>query len=63
MKGLCWIPAFLAVVLIGVSDVQAEQVVFSEIMYHPPGTLPEYIEVCNNTATPLDIADWRRLTA
>ncbi len=59
MKGLCWIPVFLAVLLIGASDTQAEQVVFSEIMYHPPGTLPEYIEVCNNTATPLDIADWQ----
>ncbi len=59
MKGLCWIPAFLAVLLIGASDAHAEQVVFSEIMYHPPGTLPEYIEVCNNTATPLDIAEWR----
>ncbi len=35
------------------------QVVFSEIMYHPAGSLPEYIEVCNNTATPFDIAEWR----
>ena len=28
-------------------------------MYHPPDTLPEYIEVYNNTATPFDIAEWR----
>jgi hypothetical protein len=26
---------------------------------HPPGTLPEYIEVFNNTATPFDIAGWK----
>jgi hypothetical protein len=45
--------------LCGISDVQAEQVVFSEIMYHPPDVLPEYIEVYNNTATPFDIAEWR----
>jgi len=59
MKGSYWIPALLATLLLGISDVQAEQVVFSEIMYHPSGTLPEYIEVYNNTATPLDIAEWR----
>ena len=43
----------------GMLDVRAEQIVFSEIMYHPPGTLPEYIEVYNVTATPFDIAQWR----
>jgi hypothetical protein len=59
MKGPYWICALLCVLLIGTSDIRAEQVVFSEIMYHPLGTLPEYIEVCNNTATPLDIAEWR----
>ncbi|MBN1508002.1 MAG: lamin tail domain-containing protein [Sedimentisphaerales bacterium] len=59
MKGLCRIVALPLVLLIGVPGVQAEQVVFSEIMYHPAGTLPEYIEVYNNTATPMDIAEWR----
>jgi hypothetical protein len=59
MKVSCWIPALLVTLLVGISDVQAEQVVFSEIMYHPSGTLPEYIELSNNTATPLDIAEWQ----
>lgn len=59
MKGLRWIPLFLAIIAIGISDVHAEQVVFSEINYHPSGALPEYIEIANNTATPLDIAEWR----
>ncbi|MDB4491606.1 lamin tail domain-containing protein [bacterium] len=39
-------------------SVRAEQVVFSEIMYHPSGELPEFIEVQNLTATPFDIALW-----
>jgi hypothetical protein len=38
---------------------RGEQVVISKIMYHPPGLLPEYIEIYNNTATPFDIANWR----
>lgn len=36
-----------------------EQIVFSEIMYHPRGEEPEYLELYNNTATPFDIARWR----
>ncbi len=40
-------------------EVRAEQVVFSEIMYHPAGLLPEYLEIYNHTATPLDIAQWQ----
>jgi hypothetical protein len=59
MKGLHWFAASLVACLVAVSAVHAEQVVFSEIMYHPPDPLPEYIEVYNNTATPLDIAEWR----
>ena len=39
-------------------SVRAEQVVFSEIMYHPSGELPEFIEAQNLTATPFDIALW-----
>lgn len=37
----------------------AEQVIFSEIMYHPSGTLPEFLEIENLTSTPFDIANWR----
>jgi hypothetical protein len=59
MKGLCWVFTFLTVICMGISDVRAEQVVFSEIMYHPAGGMPEYIEVYNHTATPFDIAEWR----
>ena len=40
-------------------SVLAEQVVVSEIMYNPPGSLPEFIELSNITATPLDMALWR----
>ena len=28
-------------------------------MYNPPGALPEFIELSNITATPLDMAHWR----
>lgn len=45
--------------MIGGATTRAEQVVFSEIMYHPPDTRPEYIEVYNNTATPFDVAQWK----
>ena len=41
------------------STVCGEQVVFSEIMYHPAEGLPEYIEIENLTSTPFDIANWR----
>lgn len=34
------------------------QVIFSEIMYHPPSGGHEFIEVRNLTATPFDIAQW-----
>ncbi|MDG1975608.1 MAG: lamin tail domain-containing protein, partial [Akkermansiaceae bacterium] len=36
----------------------AEQIVFSEVMYHPPAGGYEFIEVQNLTATPFDIAQW-----
>src|SRR4051794_34536066 len=49
----------LLLLLFCVLSARGEQVVFSKIMYHPPGDQPEYIEVFNNTATPLDIAKWR----
>jgi len=58
MKRLCRSFAVVAALLCA-AEVRSEQVVVSEIMYHPPGTLPEYIEVYNNTATPFDMARWK----
>ena len=40
-------------------SLHAEQIIFSEMMYHPSGTLPEYLEIENLTTTPFDIANWR----
>ena len=37
----------------------AEQVIFSELMFHPAGAAPEFIEIENLTATPFDIANWK----
>lgn len=37
----------------------AEQVIFTEVHYHPAGDKPEFIEVTNNTVTPFDIALWK----
>ncbi|MCX5644895.1 MAG: lamin tail domain-containing protein [Phycisphaerae bacterium] len=59
MKCLYRVFVSFFVLLMGVSEVRSEQVVFSEIMYHPSGALPEYVEVYNNTATPFDIAEWQ----
>ena len=42
-----------------VSASHAEQIIFSEIMYNPAGTLPEFIEIENLTTTPFDIANWK----
>ena len=52
-------PGLLLACLSLVSSARAEQVLLSKIMYHPPGEQPEYIEIYNNTATAMDIADWR----
>ena len=38
--------------------LRSEQMVIAEVMYHPLGNKPEYIEFHNQTATPLDMADW-----
>jgi Lamin Tail Domain/CotH kinase protein len=46
---LCLLPAV----------VSAEQVVFSEIHYHPKPGKPEFVEIQNLTATVFDIAEWR----
>ena len=63
-NALCRVAFLRAIILLLLAmlappALRAEQVVFSEIMYHPPGTEPEYIEVYNNTATPFDIAGWK----
>jgi hypothetical protein len=59
MKCLCRSASLVAVISVIAVRAQAAQVVFSEIMYHPPDTLPEYIEAVNITATPFDMAEWR----
>lgn len=41
-----------------VQIAQAEQIVFSEVMYHPPAGGYEFVEIQNLTATPFDIAQW-----
>ena len=41
------------------SSSDAEQIVFSEIMYHPPAGKYEFVEIQNLTATPFDIAKWK----
>ena len=43
----------------GLTSARAEAVVIDEIMYHPAISQPEYIVLYNQTATPLDIAEWR----
>jgi len=55
MKSLLGAAALLPTL---VQPAQAEQVVFSEVMYHPPVGGYEYVEVQNLTATPFDIAKW-----
>lgn len=49
----------LLVCLALVGGARADQVLISKVMYHPPGDLPEYVEIYNNTANAVDIADWR----
>ncbi len=53
---------FVAVCVLVVCSLvrsQAEQIVISEIMYHPPAGKHEFVEIRNLTATPFDIAKWR----
>ena len=50
---------FVSLFLALLHPAAAEQVVFSEIMYHPSGELPEFIEIQNLTSTPFDIAKWQ----
>ncbi|MEO8350396.1 MAG: lamin tail domain-containing protein [Chthoniobacteraceae bacterium] len=53
------LPLLFIVLVCLLAPARAEQVVFSEIMYHPAGTKPEYIEVWNITNTPIDFARWK----
>lgn len=53
------VAACLSAAFLQISAVFAEQVVISEIQYHPAGDLPEFLEVTNITATPFDIAQWK----
>jgi len=45
--------------LVVAGSARADQVLLSKIMYHPVGDLPEYVEIHNNTANAVDLADWR----
>src|SRR5207342_3083898 len=49
----------LAAALLMSSRVTGEHVVVSEIMYHPAGTKPEFIEIVNITSNRRDTAKWR----
>jgi hypothetical protein len=49
----------IALFCFSVCSSEANQVVFSEVMYNPAGNKPEFIEVWNITNTPLDTAGWR----
>lgn len=37
----------------------AEQIVFTEVMYNPAGTAPEFVEVVNLTSNRCDMAQWK----
>ena len=53
-------PRFILAVLLALGGtVSASQVVFSEVMYNPLAGKPEFIEVENLSATPLDMARWQ----
>lgn len=54
-------PLVAVAILIGTPlfSSHAEQVVISEIMYHPPAGKYEFVEIENLTATPFDIAKWK----
>lgn len=54
-------PVVCTALLLGMTlrGLQAEQVVFSEIQYRPEAGKPEFIEITNNSATPIDIVEWR----
>jgi len=41
-----------------VTPALAEQVIFTEIHYNPKAGKPEFLEITNNTGTPLDMGKW-----
>ncbi len=51
-------PVLLLGLLASAAGVQAETVIISEVMYHPTGTKPEFVEVQNLTSNRLDLAKW-----
>ena len=51
--------AGLAILSLVAPALHAEQIVFSEIHYHPQDGKPEYLEIHNLTGTPFDIANWK----
>ena len=57
MKVMKKLTALLALIA-STPTVFAEQVIISEINYHPEGEKPEFIEIYNNTSTPRDICNW-----
>lgn len=51
---------FIAIaIFLSITASRSEQVVISEIMYHPAPGKPEYLELWNITNTPMDTALWR----
>ncbi len=44
--------------LLPLTSLQAGQVIFAEVMYHPPGSKPEYVEIVNLTSNRMDMARW-----
>lgn len=52
------VPCLFALTAIALSRASAQQVIVSEIMYHPSGDAPEYLEIQNTGSTPYDIALW-----
>src|SRR5687768_3396907 len=41
------------------TPVFAGQVVFTEVMYHPTGTKPEFVEILNLSSNRYDMARWK----
>jgi hypothetical protein len=47
-----------SILLFGMVPLQAGEVIFTEVMYHPPAGKPEYIEITNLTSNRHDMARW-----
>ncbi|MCP4846332.1 MAG: hypothetical protein GY899_00095 [Verrucomicrobiaceae bacterium] len=59
MRKYCLLSTLLLTLISFPISTRAEQVVFSEIMYHPQSGGYEFVEIQNLTSTPFDIANWR----